>query len=62
LHLYGLSEDDAGYILDTFPIVREQDIAAFGSYRTKTEVLSQLRHIRAGKLSLLSASTPAAGL
>ena len=24
-HLYGLSRDDAGYILDTFPIVREQD-------------------------------------
>ena len=24
-HLYGLSRDDAGYILDTFPIVRKQD-------------------------------------
>jgi hypothetical protein len=29
-HLYGLDEDDAAYILDTFPIVREQDQAAFG--------------------------------
>ena len=29
-HLYGLSRDDAAYILDTFPIVRRHDEAAFG--------------------------------
>ena len=28
-HLYGLSRDDAAYILDTFPIVRRHDKAAF---------------------------------
>ena len=38
-HLYGLGADDAGYILDTFPIVRKQDEAAFGHYRTKGDVL-----------------------
>ena len=43
MHLYGLSEDDAGYILDSFPIVREQDQAAFGRYRTRDDVLAQLR-------------------
>ena len=37
--LYDLNADDAAYILDTFPIVREQDIKAFGSYRTKDDVL-----------------------
>ena len=41
-HLYGLNADDAAYILDTFPIVREQDLKAFGSYRTKVDVLQYL--------------------
>ena len=50
MHLYGLNEDDAAYILDTFPIVREQDTAAFGRYRTKDEVLAQLRDIGSGAL------------
>ena len=40
--LYGLGADDAAYILDTFPIVRDQDIKAFGSYRTKDDVLTVL--------------------
>ncbi len=38
-YLYGLSEIDAAYIMDTFPIVREQDLKAFGRYRTKEDVL-----------------------
>ena len=29
-HLYGISREDAGYILSTFPIVRRQDEAAYG--------------------------------
>jgi hypothetical protein len=40
--LYGLGTDDAGYVMDTFPIVRQQDEAAFGRYRTKDEVLGLL--------------------
>ncbi len=42
-HLYGLGEADAAYILDTFPIVRQQDEAACGRYRTRDEVLALLR-------------------
>ncbi len=39
-HLYGLSHDDAGYILDTFPIVRKNDERAYsGVYRTRTVIL-----------------------
>jgi hypothetical protein len=38
-HLYGLSRDDAAYILDTFPIVKRKDIAAHGSYRTQETIL-----------------------
>jgi hypothetical protein len=52
MHLYGLNEGDAAYILDTFPIVREQDMAAFGRYRTKDDVLAQLRRIDSGVLGL----------
>jgi hypothetical protein len=40
--LYGLGADDAAYIMDTFPIVREQDTKAFGRYRTKDDVLERL--------------------
>jgi hypothetical protein len=42
-YLYGINVDDAAYMLDTFPIVRQQDEAAFGRYRTKDEVLALLR-------------------
>ena len=47
-HLYGLSRDDAGYILDTFPIVREQDEEEFGSYRTKELILAYMNALAAG--------------
>ena len=46
MHLYGLDEGDAAHVLDSFPIVREQDMAAFGHYRTKDDVLAQLRLAR----------------
>ncbi|MGZ9059285.1 MAG: hypothetical protein ACXW14_08595, partial [Burkholderiaceae bacterium] len=47
-HLYGLSEDDADYILSTFPIVREHDVKAHGSYRTRDLILGYLARLRAG--------------
>ena len=47
-HLYGLSKDDAGYILDTFPIVREQDEEEFGSYRTSELILAYMNALAAG--------------
>lgn len=49
--LYGLDEDAASYILDTFPIVREQDEAAFGRYMTKELVLGYMRAFAAGDLT-----------
>ena len=52
MHLYGLDDDDAAHVLDSFPIVREQDMAAFGRFRTSDEVLAQLRAIRGGRLAL----------
>lgn len=38
-HLYGISREDAAYILDTFPIVQKHDEKAHGEYRTKRVIL-----------------------
>lgn len=46
--LYGLSRDDAAYILDTFPIVREQDEKAHGRYLTKALILAYMNALAAG--------------
>ena len=47
-HLYGLDREDAEYVLGTFPIVRKQDEAAFGSYRTRDLVLAYMNALDAG--------------
>ena len=47
-HLYGISKEDASYIMDTFPIVRNQDVDEFGSYRTKEMVLAYMNALAAG--------------
>ena len=47
-HLYGLSRDAAGYVLDTFPIVRREDEKAFGYYRTRALVLAYMSALAAG--------------
>lgn len=51
MHLYGLSADDADYMLSTFRIVREKDLAAFGCFRTRDWILAYGRRIEAGVLS-----------
>ncbi len=38
-HLYRLGRDDAGYIMETFPIVKRKDETAHGEYRTKRVIL-----------------------
>ena len=38
-HLYGISRDDAAYVLDTFPIVRRKDEQQTGEYRTRRIIL-----------------------
>lgn len=39
LHVYGIDRRNAGYILDTFPIVRSDEVKEFGEYRTKRLIL-----------------------
>ncbi|MDI9584170.1 MAG: N-6 DNA methylase, partial [Acidobacteriota bacterium] len=34
-HLYGLTREEAEYVLETFPIVKRHDLERFGKYRTK---------------------------
>jgi hypothetical protein len=41
-YLYGLGADDAAYIMNTFPIVREHDEKTFGCFRTQRDVLAYL--------------------
>ena len=38
-HLYGISQDDAAYILDTFPVLKKSETRESGEYRTKRVVL-----------------------
>jgi hypothetical protein len=52
-HLYGVSRDDAAYILDTFPIVRAEDEKAHGRYLTKDRVLAYLNAVAAGDLDTI---------
>ena len=47
-HLYGLTKEDAEYVLSTFPIVRREDEAAFGRYRTRDLILAYMNALSAG--------------
>ena len=47
-HLYGINRDDAEYILGTFPIVRREDEAGFGHYRTRDLILAYMNALAAG--------------
>lgn len=40
-HLYGVSREDADYIMETFPIVKRKDEAEHGEYRTKRLILEK---------------------
>ncbi|MEU6071227.1 DNA methyltransferase [Streptomyces sp. NPDC047082] len=51
-HLYGISGEDADYILDTFPIVRRKDEARYGSFRTKELILAEYDRMAAAGVSL----------
>ncbi len=39
LHLYGINQDDAAHIMDTFPVVRRKDEDKHGHYRAKDTIL-----------------------
>ena len=41
-YLYGLTQDEVAYVMDSFPIVRRKEEAAFGKYRTKECIMKCL--------------------
>ena len=48
-HLYGLDHDAAAYVMDTFPIVREQEQTAYnGRFRSRELVLNYMAALAAG--------------
>ena len=47
--LYGLSREDAEYVMSTFPILREQEIAAHGRFRSRDLVLAYMAALEAGR-------------
>ncbi|MFE0403089.1 Eco57I restriction-modification methylase domain-containing protein [Streptomyces nigra] len=51
-HLYGITRDDTAYILDTFNVVRDNDIKAHGEYRTKKLILAEYDRMAAVGLTL----------
>ncbi|MFE0349602.1 Eco57I restriction-modification methylase domain-containing protein [Streptomyces griseoluteus] len=53
-HLYGISREDAAYILDAFPIVRRKDEAKYGTYRTKELILAEYDRMAEAGVSLES--------
>jgi len=50
-HLYGLTRDEADYVLSTFPIVRRHDEQRFGRYRTRDLILAYYNAYAAGDMS-----------
>ena len=54
-HLYGLSEDDASYILDQFPVLAKNERKEFGHYLTKQLVLGHYRALHEGDTSAVIA-------
>ena len=46
--LYGISREDADYILSTFPIVKKQDMAEHKRYLTRDLILAYMAAFEAG--------------
>ena len=49
-HLYGLTRDEATEILGTFPIVKRQDEARYGRYRTADMITAYYNAFDAGDM------------
>jgi hypothetical protein len=60
-HLYGISRDDAAYILDTFPIVRRKDEQQHGEYRTRRVILEMYDEMSAGVAAYTTRLDPPPG-
>ncbi len=48
-HLYGISRDDAEYIINTFPIVAREETERWGKFRSRDLILATMAALAAGK-------------
>lgn len=53
LNLYGINEDDADYILSTFPIVKRHDETEHGRYLTRDIILAYMRALKEGDTDVI---------
>lgn len=58
-HLYGLDREEITYVMDTFPIVRDNDLAQYGTYRTRDLILQYYNAYAAGDVSAQVKEKPA---
>ena len=47
-HLYGLDREEADYVLGTFPIVRREEEARWGRFRSRRLILDYMAALAAG--------------
>jgi hypothetical protein len=45
-HLYGLTNDEFAYILDTFPVLRRKELTAFGEFQSKRKALEEFERFK----------------
>jgi hypothetical protein len=57
-HLYEISRDDVEYIMETFPIVKRKDVAAYGRYRTKEVILRKYDELAKEFVRVMKADLP----
>jgi hypothetical protein len=55
--LYGIERDDVDFIMETFPIVKRNDVKAHGSYRTKETILEFYDQMSAAEAAGLPCQT-----
>ena len=60
-HLYGIERDDVDYIMETFPIVKKNDVAAHGEYRSKRVILEMVDQMAELPTMLVPAPKPEHG-
>ncbi len=57
-HLYDIPREDVDYIMETFPIVKRKDEAAYGRYRTKEVILRKYDDLAREFVRVMRADLP----
>jgi hypothetical protein len=63
-HAYGLDRDEVEHVMESFPVVKKNDLAEFGEYRTKRLILESydaMQEVTRSGVPFESAISPPAG-